>query len=332
MNIQEFKNGWFIGNFEPSLLKADFEVGLRWNEVGHKVERHYHKKNTEYIVFPSGKHLLNGKVYGYGEMLITRPYQSCDYECLDPGYCLTVRDKSDPDDKVMGHALSVVIPMAGKGQRFKDAGYTVPKPLIDIYGKPMIERVVDNFKPKEGRTLLISRIDLDIAEVLKLDHETEGAVSTVLEAEHLIGREDPMIIANCDQLILNFDLEDFIAKSEDCSVVTFECDNPHHSYAKVENGLVTNVAEKEVISTNAIGGVYYYRKAKYFFDGAKKMIEKNLRVNNEFYVSPVFNEIIAMGHTVNIYPIKKEDQQILGTPEELNIFKQKVEGGQICLS
>src|SRR6185369_2549235 len=158
-------------------------------------------------------------------------------------------------------------------------------------------------------------------ETFELDHETEGAVSTMLEVEHLIGREDPMIIANCDQLIMDFDIDDFMEKAEDCSVTVFKSQVPHHSYVKVQDGLITEVAEKKVISDLAVCGIYFYRKSKYFFDNAKKMIAANDRTNGEFYNSPVFNYIIADGLKVNAYEVPIGKQHNIGTPEELAIFQ-----------
>lgn len=335
MKITDFKRGWFIGNFEPSLLKRDFEVGLRWNDKGDKVDRHYHKLGTEYVVFAGGKHRINDQVFGDGDMTIIRPYMSSEYECLEPGYCLTVRDHSDPGDKFTGQPLTVVVPMNGKGQRFKDAGFTVPKPMIPLQGVPMIYRVDKNVESKRiYRMLFVTREDFNYSlpgQVLQLDHETEGAVSTMLEAEHLIGRDDPMVIANCDQLIQDFDIDDFISKAEDCSVTVFKSQVPHHSYVKVKDGLVTEVAEKKVISDLAICGIYFYRKSKYFFDNAKKMIAANDRTNGEFYNSPVFNYIIKEGLKVNVYEVPAEKQHNIGTPEELETFNKKLEAGLIKL-
>lgn len=332
-NLKDFVRGWFLGNFKPSLAFKDYEVGLRWNNKGDSEDRHYHRETTEYVAFAGGKHRLGDQVFNDGDVTVIHPYMSTDYECLEDGYCLTVKDKSIVDDKYQGQAVTVVIPMAGKGQRFKDAGFFVPKPLIPIGNKPMIERVVDNFRPNfDNHFILVTRNDVAPkidGKLYPLNHDTEGTVATILEIEHMIGRDDPLMIVNCDQLIPNFEPDDFMSKSADCSVVVTKNDSPKHSYVKTENGLVTEVAEKQVISDKAIAGVYFYRKAKYFIDNAKKMIEKNLRVNNEFYVSPVFNEIIADGLTVNTYEI--DNWQPIGTPEELLEFQFKVKNKEVEL-
>lgn len=332
-SLKDFTRGWFIGRFEPSLWQTDFEVGLRWNDAGDAEDRHYHRETTEYIVFAGGRHRLGDSVYSDGDVTMIYPYMSTDYECLEPGYCLTVKNCSLPKDKYKTEPITVVIPMAGKGQRFKDAGFFVPKPLIPIGGKPMIERVVDNFKPNaDHHFILVTRNDIEpkVNAVLHaLHHETEGTVKTMFEVEHMIGRDDPMMLVNCDQLIPGFEPDDFMSKAADCSVVTTTNDSPKHSYVKEENGLITEVAEKQVISNQAVAGIYFYRKAKYFFDHAHAMVDKDIRVNGEFYVSPVFNEIIQAGLTVNTYNV--DNWEPVGTPEELLAFQKRVKQGEVVL-
>ena len=334
--LSNYTRGWFLGKFEPSLAYTDYEVGLRWNQKGDAEPRHFHKETTEYVAFAGGKHRLGDEIFTDGEMCTIRPYMSTDYECLEPGYCLTVKSVSKPKDKYLGSPVTLAIPMAGKGQRFIDAGYKTPKPFIKVLGVPMINRVIENFTPDAAhRFILVTREGVNPrvknGQVVQLDFETQGAVSTMFEVEHLIGRDDPLLIANCDQLISGFDVDDFMNKSADCSVTTFTCDNPHHSYVKEVKGLVTEVAEKKVISNTAVSGVYFYRKAKYYFDAAHRMVEKDIRVNGEFYNSPVFNEIIADGLKVNTYHIDGKRQHILGTPQELKDFYKKLKSGKVVL-
>lgn len=333
MKLQDFKRGWILGKFEPSLAQTNYEVGLRWNNAGEQEDRHYHRGITEYVAFAGGKHRLGDREYVDGDVLVIHPYMSTDYECLEPGYCLTVKDKSIPGDKYVGSPITVAIPMAGKGVRFRDAGYYVPKPMIPLAGKPMINRVVENFTPNaDHHFILVTRNDIrpEVSCVqVPLDHDTQGTVSTMFEIEDQIGREDPLMIVNCDQLIPGFEADDFMSKAADCSVVVTKHDSPKHSYVKEENGLVTEVAEKVVISDKAVAGIYFYRKAKYFFDNAHQMVEKNIRVNNEFYTTPVFNEIIASGLTVNTYEIN--NWQPIGTPSELMDFQLKLKNGEATL-
>lgn len=335
--LKDFTKGWILGQFEPSLAKTDFEVGLRWNNEGDKEDRHYHKEVTEYVAFAGGMHRLGRDIYKDGDVLIIYPYMSTDYECIEPGYCLTVKDKSIPTDKFPGYVVNVVIPMAGRGRRFKEAGYKIPKAMLNVGDKPMINRVVENITPKDPhRFILISRADvrpkIKNARVINLDHETEGAVSTMQEVQHLISRDDPLIIANCDQLLLDFDVQDFIDKAADCSVVVFNSDNPHHSYVELDGeGFVTRAAEKEVISDLAVGGIYFYRRAGYFFESARNTVDLEERVNGEYYTTPLFNRLIKWGLKVNTYKISPDQQQILGTPEEYKEFLKKLRTGKIKL-
>jgi dTDP-glucose pyrophosphorylase len=105
----------------------------------------------------------------------------------------------------------------------------------------------------------------------------------------------------------------------DGGIVTFTSIHPKWSYAKVdESGLVTEVAEKNPISNNATVGYYFWKNGSDFVKYAESMINKNKRVNNEFYVCPVFNEAIADGKKISSFDIEK--MWGLGTPEDLNYF------------
>lgn len=237
--------------------------------------------------------------------------------------------------------LNIVIPAAGKGQRFADAGYAEPKPLIDVCGMPMIQRVMVNLRPEDRASVthLITRKEHDIPSAVYLDHETEGAACTVLEAAHIIDNEDPLIIANCDQLLMNFRMEDFLNKMDGefggqyaGGIITFNSTNPHHSYVQTDlYGVVTKVAEKVVISDQAVAGIYYFRHGSDFVKYARQMIEKNIRTNNEFYITPVYAELLADGKIIGTYEIDVKDKHMLGTPDELNIFLDKVASGKVLL-
>jgi len=224
--------------------------------------------------------------------------------------------------------MLVVIPAAGDGQRFKDAGYTKPKPLIDVCGKPMIERALDGLTTKSDKVIIISRQDIYGYDTKILDHKTEGAVCTVLEAPIT---DDQLLIANCDQIIDGKAVRafKFMMEGYDAGAMTFNSTNPHHSYMKVHKGEVVEVAEKKVISDHAIVGVYWFKNGLEFVKYANRMIEKDMRHNGEFYISPVFNEYIADGKKVGMFEIDTNLKHILGTPEELQIYIDKVEDG-IC--
>lgn len=231
--------------------------------------------------------------------------------------------------------MNVVIPMAGSGRRFADAGFTVPKPLIEINGQPMIKLAVKSLNVNANFLFLARREHIPQCQFLVYDNPallragtkltpsfvpvdglTEGAACTVLLAEPYIDNDKPLLIANSDQFVVYDALRFFYAARDyDGSILTFPADEKKWSYAAVDqNGIVTRVAEKEVISPHATVGVYYWKKGSDFVKYAKQMMEKNVRVNNEFYVCPVFNEAIADGKKFTIFPVEKMIG--MGTPED----------------
>lgn len=231
--------------------------------------------------------------------------------------------------------INVVIPMAGYGSRFSTVGYKDPKPLIQINGKPMIQIVVENINVT-GKYIFIVReehyqkYDLQhllnkIApncEIILVKNVTEGACCTVLLAENFINNEDPLLIVNSDQY-LEWNSNAFLyrADSEGVSgaISTFYNTHPKWSYAKLDdNGFVSEVQEKNPISTNATTGIYYWKHGSDFVHYAKSMISKNIRTNGEFYVCPVYNEAIQDGKKIKIIDCNK--LWGLGTPEDLTYF------------
>ena len=233
--------------------------------------------------------------------------------------------------------LNVLIPMAGEGSRFRDAGFTFPKPLIDVNSKPMIQMVIENLNINANFIFIIRKEhqeQYNIKSVLKVlkpgckivevDELTEGAACTVLLAREHIDNSKPLLLANSDQYIewnSSKTMYNFISKDIDAGILTFDAVHPKWSYAKVdENNIVTEVAEKKVISNHATVGIYYWKKGSDFVKYADQMIKKNIRVNNEFYVCPVFNEAIIDKKIIKIETVKK--MWGLGTPEDLNYFVQ----------
>jgi len=235
--------------------------------------------------------------------------------------------------------MNVLIPMAGAGKRFFDAGYIFPKPLIEVNNKPMIQLVIESLNLNANYIFIIQKehqIKYNIRSVLKilkpnckiieLDHVTEGAACTTLLAKKYINNSHPLIIANSDQYISwnsSKALYDFNSKNLDGAILTFEAIHPKWSYAKCDvDGYVTEVAEKKVISKNATVGVYYWKHGSDYVKSAEKMIKKNIRVNNEFYVCPVYNEFLSTNKKVMIHNV---DQMYgLGTPEDLENYIRNI--------
>ncbi|WP_455023205.1 glycosyltransferase family 2 protein [Oribacterium sinus] len=232
--------------------------------------------------------------------------------------------------------LNIVVPMAGRGSRFSNAGYKMPKPLIDVHGHYMIEYVTKNLTPQiEHRFIYICQEEhlekyqlekylRQIAPncvVVTVDHITEGAACTVLLAEGYINSNDSLMIANSDQYI-DTDINHYLRQMNnyDGLIMTMPANDPKWSFIKVdEKNLVSMVREKEVISNEATVGVYNYKHGKDFVKYAHLMIEKNIRVNNEFYVAPVYNEMIDAGMKITYFDVG-EKMYGLGTPEDLSEF------------
>lgn len=231
--------------------------------------------------------------------------------------------------------INIVIPMAGEGRRFVEAGYSEPKPFVDVAGAPMIERVLENLYMPDTKFILIARTShvrsheeimrglqsRYAIKLLMIDKLTDGAACTVLLSSRLINADTPLLIANSDAVI-DINISDFINDSDkrelDGSILTFPADHPKWSYAAIDDdGLVNRVVEKEVISPHATAGYYYFRSGREFINSAAEMISYNERVKNEFYVAPAYNYAIAAGAKFGIYGMTEEQMHGLGTPEDL---------------
>ena len=232
-------------------------------------------------------------------------------------------------------SLNIVIPMAGAGSRFSEAGYSFPKPLIDVNGKPMIQLVVESLnidanyiyivQKEHNRNFNISPM-LNLltpkCKIIEVDDLTDGAAVTALLAKDYINNQNPVLFANSDQYV-EWDSTEFMYKmsetGSDGGILTFESYHPKWSFAKTdESGFVTEVAEKNPISNNATVGLYYWKHGSQFVKYAERMIAKDIRVNNEFYICPVYNEAIQDGKKIVTSRVQK--MWGLGTPEDLRFF------------
>ena len=239
--------------------------------------------------------------------------------------------------------MNVLIPMAGRGSRFATQGYTFPKPLIDVKGKPMIQVVTENLNIKANYTFIVQKEHYEkyslqhllnlIApncNIVQVDGITEGAACTTLLAKEFIDNDEPLLMANSDQFVewdSNETLYAFSNGNCDGGIITFPATHPKWSYAKLgEDGYVSEVAEKKPISEHATVGIYWWAKGSDYVKYAEQMIEKDIRVNNEYYVCPVFNEAIGDGKKVRIKEIDKEGMWGIGTPEDLNYFLEHYHG------
>jgi HAD superfamily hydrolase (TIGR01509 family) len=237
--------------------------------------------------------------------------------------------------------MNVLIPMAGAGSRFANAGYTFPKPLIEVNGKPMIQVVVENLNIDAHFIFLVQKEHYEkynlkqllnlIApgcDIIQVDGLTEGAACTTLLAKELINNDNPLLMANSDQFVewnSNECLYAFTADAIDGGIVSFKATHPKWSFAKIgDDGFVTEVAEKNPISDNATVGIYFWKKGSDYVKYAEQMISNNIRTNGEFYVCPVFNEAIQDNKKIRVKQIEK--MWGIGTPEDLNYFLEHYKG------
>lgn len=237
--------------------------------------------------------------------------------------------------------LKIVVPMAGNAKRFADFGHTFPKPLVEIDGRPMIEVVVRNLTPSEPHQFVfICRkehlLRFALKEVLQLvapgcqvvpmQESTAGALCSVMLAGEFLDDEAELLIANGDQLV-DESMDRFLAAARaadsDGCLMTFPSTHPKWSYVKMHDGEVLTVAEKRPISNTATVGLYYYRKSREFLQGAERSLLKNASVGGEFYVSPVYNELILMGKRITTHAIAREQMFSLGTPEDVKAFNEQ---------
>lgn len=238
-------------------------------------------------------------------------------------------------DSYTNKELNVLIPLAGMGSRFSEQGYVFPKPLIEVLSKPMIQLVYENLNIDAKYIFIVQKehvekynIDKMLklissnCEIVQVDGITEGAACTTLLAKEYINNDKPLIISNSDQFVIwnpRETMYSFTSKNFDGGILTFESSHPKWSYAKVdEYNLVTEVAEKIPISKNATVGIYYWKKGSDYVRYSEEMIKKDIRVNGEFYVCPVYNQAIDDGKKITIKNVEK--MWGLGTPEDLNNF------------
>ncbi len=237
--------------------------------------------------------------------------------------------------------IDIIIPMAGAGSRFADEGYKDPKPLIKVHGVPMIRLVIENLRPSiEHRFIFICQREhvarYDLAQKLKswapgaivieIDGLTEGAACTVLKARDHIDHDHPLMIANSDQYV-DLSIDDYLETMEkgalDGLIMTMTADDPKWSFVGLTaDNLVERVVEKEVISDEATVGIYNFARGRDFIAAVDAMIEKDLRVNGEFYVAPAYNEMIGNGGKIGIYNVGSDGKGMygLGIPADLDAF------------
>lgn len=233
--------------------------------------------------------------------------------------------------------MNIIIPMAGAGKRFLDKGYVLPKPFIPVFGKPMVQSVVENLNI-DGKYIFIIQKQHSVGNnlqiflqsiqpdcvIIEIDELTEGPACTALLAEEYIN-DEPLIIVNCDQMIHDFDINkllEFCDKNEADGILgAFISTSKKNSYMKLDpQGEVIEVKEKIVISNTATNGLHFWKNGKDFVYSVKEMIKASEKYNNEFYIAPTYNYLIKDGK--KILPFFYNLHWPIGTPEDLNKYKQ----------
>ena len=230
--------------------------------------------------------------------------------------------------------MNILLPIAGLGSRFSKVGFELPKPLIKVEGKPMIQRAIESLgvqgnyifiiKDNETLKLHLQSIYPD-SNIISINYLTDGPASTCLLAKEQINNNQPLLIANCDQIMWWNSLA-FTSFLNSCPydglVVTYNEDTPKNSYVKLDkNGLAVRIAEKEVISNVSLNGIHYWKNGSDFINSAELMIKDNERYNNEFYVGPTYNTLIKQGKKIGVYHIQ---HHAVGTPEDLLKYTLKL--------
>lgn len=236
-------------------------------------------------------------------------------------------------DLRLSYPWTLVVPMAGRGKRFAEAGYAAPKPLIPVHGVPMFIRVLKNMPQADLTVLMVLAnhadavtsaceahgVDLQSTKIISLPEVTGGAACTVFEAMKHLPVNNPLVVANADQW-LDWSPEHFSrfcsSTQADGVVPVFRASGPKWSYAAIgDDGTITQIVEKVQISRDATCGVYAYRQAWIAAAAIDRMVKRGATVNGEYYLAPAYNEMIVDGARVLAYPVPRMFG--MGTPEDL---------------
>jgi NDP-sugar pyrophosphorylase family protein len=237
--------------------------------------------------------------------------------------------------------INILIPLAGKNQFFPETEYPFPKPLIELNGKTMIELVINNFDSiKEEKQFIfivnsddckkyhldnvLNLLTNDNCKIIQINNETKGAACSAMMAIEYINNEDPLIIANADQLF-DDDLGKIVSsfKDVDGGVVSFESIHPRWSYARVDkHNYIVETAEKRPLSKHAIAGFFYFKEGKDFIESSMNMIKKDASVNDLYYISPTFNEMVLQNKKLVIKEIDNTKYHTFYTPQKIQEYER----------
>jgi NDP-sugar pyrophosphorylase family protein len=243
--------------------------------------------------------------------------------------------------------LNVLIPMAGMGE-FDKEEFHYPKPLIEIGGRPLIERVVaclDRIREEKQYVFVVQAIDCQVhhldhvlrlitdnkCKVVQIEGATRGAACSALMAIDYIDNESSLVISNSDHII-DYDLDsvvkEFRSRNLDAGTLCFESVHPKWSFVRLDEcGRIIETAEKRPLSKNAIAGFYYFRKGSDFVKAAMTMVEKDVNVGGRYYVAPAINELVLAGKSLGIHKIPSSVYHNFYSPHKIREYERTISEG-----
>ncbi|WJV63242.1 hypothetical protein PCO86_04010 [Pectobacteriaceae bacterium CE70] len=247
----------------------------------------------------------------------------------------------------MSNKIQVVIPMSGFGERFRRAGYSVPKPLIEIEGKPIIAHVIDMFPGETDFIFICNQEHLNdpiycmeeilqhycpTGRILGIAPHKLGPVHAVLQSESMIDIEEPVVVNYCDfTCYWDWVLFKKWAYESKCdgAIPAYKGFHPHtlgttnYAYMREEKGWVVDIQEKKPYTNNrmneyASSGTYYYSTGKTMLAAFHDTVSRGLSLNGEYYVSLTYKLLLAAGKRIGVYPLQHFMQW--GTPADVKEY------------
>lgn len=242
--------------------------------------------------------------------------------------------------------MLVFVPMAGFGDRYMRAGYTKPKPLIDIDGRPMIERVLEAFPAdvkllfgvnrrhaEETEVVSVLRKLRPRAKIVVLEPHKDGPIQTLLSCAEDLPDDEDVLLNYCD-FGVRWSFDAFTkwldAGKWEGAMTAYRGFHPHslgptlYAYMRNEGDRVIEIREKHHFTKNkfeeyASSGLYWFRRGADMKRIAREMVASGKRVNGEFYVSMAMQHLIEQGGKVGVYELERFFQW--GTPEDLRDYE-----------